>query len=104
LQQAREYNHKRYYYQGVGRLEPAAAYARALSDLEVLAELIPTAGYMFGAKPTSLDAAIYGFVANIYFLPIQTPLKQFVDSRPNLVRHCSAIHEAIRTRSSQLSS
>ena len=36
-------------------------------------------GYAFGTKPTSLDAAIYGFIANIYFLPIATPLKQFVD-------------------------
>jgi hypothetical protein len=49
-----------------------------------------------GAKPTSLDAAIYGFVANIYFLPIQPPLKQFVESHPNLIGHCTAIHQAVR--------
>jgi glutathione S-transferase len=95
LQKARDFNDKRYYYQGIGRFTPTAAYARGLTDLQTLADLIPMEGYVFGATPTSLDAAIYGFVANIYFLPIETPLKQFVDSHPNLVRHCTAVHEAI---------
>ena len=96
LQQAREFNDKRYYYQGIGRFDPAAAYARGLSDLKILADLTPMNSYVFGAEPTSLDAAIYGFVANIYFLPIQTPLKNFVDDHANLVAHCTRIHEAIR--------
>ena len=95
LQQAREFNDKRYYYQGIGRFAPFDAYARGMSDLQILADLIPMGSYAFGAKPTSVDAAIYGFTANIYFLPIQTPLKQFVDFHPNLVRHCTAIHQAI---------
>ena len=44
-------------------------------------------------KPTSIDAGIYGFIANIFFYDIDTPLKQFVVSQPNLVRHCTAIHQ-----------
>ena len=52
-------------------------------------------GYVHGPKPTSVDAGIYGFIANIYFYDIDTPLKQFVASQANLVRHCAAIHEAI---------
>ena len=63
--------------------------------MQILADLIPMESYTFGAQPTSIDAAIYGFIANIYFLPIETPLKQFVDSHPNLVRCCTRIHEAI---------
>jgi Glutathione S-transferase, C-terminal domain len=42
------------------------------------------------------DAGIYGFIANIHFYEIDTPLKQFVTSHPNLIRHCTAIHAAIR--------
>jgi glutathione S-transferase len=95
LQRAREFNDKRYYYQGIGRFAPAAAYARGITDLQILADLIPMGNYTFGAKPTSVDAAVYGFTANIYFLPIETPLKQFFDSHPNLIRHCTAIHQAI---------
>ncbi len=33
--------------------------------------------------------------ANIYFYDIDTPLKRFVVSQPNLVRHCEAIHAAV---------
>jgi Glutathione S-transferase, C-terminal domain len=43
-----------------------------------------------------VDAAIYGFIANIYFYDIDTPLKEFVSARPALVRHCEAIHEAVK--------
>ena len=50
---------------------------------------------MHGPKPTSVDAGIYGFIANIYFYDIDTPLKQFVCSHDNLVRHCTDIHTAI---------
>jgi hypothetical protein len=95
LNKAREYNAQRYYFQGIGRYTPDQAYARGLADLGVLAGLVPAAGYVHGAKPTSIDAGIYGFIANIYFFPIPTPLKAFVDAHPNLMRHCEAIHAAI---------
>jgi glutathione S-transferase len=92
---AKEFNAQRYHYQGIGRYDPPAAYARGLADLNVLANLIPADGYLFGPKPTSIDAGIYGFIANIYFLPIETPLRQFVTAHGNLVRHCTAIHAAV---------
>jgi glutathione S-transferase len=71
-----------------------AAYARGLADLQVLANLISASEYVHGAKPTSIDAAIYGFIANIYFLEIDTPRKKFVVAH-GLVRHCTAIRAAI---------
>jgi len=95
LLKAKEYNAERYYYQGIGRYEPEAAYARGLADLVVLARAVPAAGFVHGAKPTSIDAGIYGFIANIWFYDIDTPLKAFVASAPNLVRHCTAIHDAV---------
>jgi Glutathione S-transferase N-terminal domain/Glutathione S-transferase, C-terminal domain len=95
LQKARDYNLQRYHFQGIGRYTPAAAYARGLADLKVLADLAPATGYVHGAAPTSIDAGIYGFIANIYFYDIETPLKQFVAARKNLVHHCSEIHETV---------
>jgi hypothetical protein len=95
LAKAREFNFQRYHFQGIGRYEPDAAYARGLADLGVLADLVAASGYVHGANPTSIDAGIYGFVANIYFYDIATPLKQFVCSRQSLVRHCMAIHERV---------
>jgi glutathione S-transferase len=67
----------------------------AIADLGVLSRLIPSSGYVHGDKPTSIDAGIYGFLANIHFYDIDTPLKQCVASHPNLVRHCEAIHAAV---------
>jgi len=52
-------------------------------------------GYLHGETPTSIDAGIYGFIANIHFYDIDTPLKQFVSSHANLVHHCTAIHAAV---------
>ncbi len=98
LLKAKEFNHQRYYYQGIGRYEPDAAMARGLADLAALADLVPSGAYAHGGKPTSIDAAIYGFIANIYFYDIDTPLKRFVVGHDNLVRHCRAIHEAVMTR------
>jgi glutathione S-transferase len=97
LAKAKAFNHQRYYYQGIGRFDPDAAMARGVADLGALATLIPSQGYVHGEKPTSIDAAIYGFIANIYFYDIDTPLKQFVATHENIVRHCRAIHEAIST-------
>jgi len=95
LAKARAFNFQRYHFQGIGRYAPAAAYARGLADLGVLADLVPMDGYVHGAAPTGVDAGIYGFIANIHFYDIATPLKEFVSSRQNLVRHCMAIHEMV---------
>jgi glutathione S-transferase len=96
LLKARDFNFQRYHFQGIGRYAPDAAYARGLADLKVLANAVPAGGFVHGSQPTSIDAGIYGFIANIHFYAIETPLKQFVASQENLVRHCTAIHEAVR--------
>ena len=95
LLKARAFNFQRYHFQGIGRYAPEAAYARGLADLKVLSRLVPASGYVHGPAPTSIDAGIYGFIANIWFYNIDTPLKQFVAAQPNLVRHCTAIHDAV---------
>jgi glutathione S-transferase len=98
LKKAQEFNFQRYHFQGIGRYAPDAAYARGLADLQVLAHLIPANGFVHGPKPTTIDAGIYGFIANIYFYEIETPLKQFVVAHPNVVRHCRAIHDAVMAK------
>jgi glutathione S-transferase len=95
LEKAQQFNAQRYHYQGIGRYAPDAAYARGIADLQVLANLVPAAGFLHGAQPGSIDASLYGFIANIHFYAIDTPLKQFVAAHKNLVRHCEAIHAAV---------
>jgi glutathione S-transferase len=95
LDAARDYNFKRYHYQGIGRYEPDAVYARGIADLAVLGNFLPESGFLFGTTPSSIDAAIYGFVANIYYFNIETPLKIFLLSRQNLVTHCCSLQAMI---------
>ena len=95
LAKAQAFNFQRYHYQGIGRYDPDAAMARGLADLGALADLVPAQGYVHGEQPTAIDAGIYGFIANIYFYDIDTPLRQFVVAHENLVRHCRAIHERV---------
>jgi len=96
MEGARAYNFQRYRYQGIGRYEPAEAYARGIQDLTAVASVVNSSGFVFGPRPTSIDAAIYGFVANIHFYAIDTPLRQFVEAHPDLVRHCTAIHALVQ--------
>ncbi|WP_146648745.1 glutathione S-transferase C-terminal domain-containing protein [Labilithrix luteola] len=98
LEAAREYNRKRYYYQGIGRYSPDRVYERGVEDLRAIASLVGDEGFVFGPSPTTLDASIYGFVANIYYYDIDTPLRQYVMSRPNLVRHTRAIHALVQPK------
>jgi glutathione S-transferase len=95
LEGARAFNSKRYYYQGIGRYTPDEAYARGCADLDALAKLVPPSGFVLGPTPTSIDAAIYGFTANIRFYEIDTPLKQRLLTHPALVTHCDATHAIV---------
>lgn len=95
LDAAREYNRQRYHYQGIGRYTADQVYERGIGNLGVVADLLGDSGFVFGPEPATVDAAIYGFVANIHFYEIDTPLRACVASRPELVRHCLAIHERV---------
>ena len=95
LDAARQYNFERYRYQGIGRFETGEVYARGIADLQVISNLLGDSEFLFGAQPAGIDASVYGFVANIFFYDIDTPLKQFVLTQPELVRHCRAIRAAI---------
>jgi glutathione S-transferase len=95
LLDAKAYNANRYHWQGIGRYAPDEAMARGVADLKVLADLVSVDAFVHGGQPTSIDAGIYGFIANILFYDIDTPLKQCVEAHPQLVRHCRTIHARI---------
>ncbi len=95
MERARAYNFERYRYQGIGRYPPDKAYRRGLDDLDLIAGMLDGAPFLFGDRPTSADASIYGFIANILFYPIDTPLRHYVCSRPLLEQHCRAVHQLV---------
>jgi glutathione S-transferase len=95
LDGAREYNFERYRYQGIGRFAPDEAYRRGLDDLRFIAASLRGGPFVFGDQPTSADASIYAFVANILFFPIDTPLREYVVSQLHLEQHCRRVHALV---------
>jgi glutathione S-transferase len=95
LDAARAYNHQRYHYQGIGRYQPEEVYARGLADLCVLGDLIGRQRFLFGDAPTSSDAEAYGFLANIHFYDIPTPLRACISSHAALQDYCVRMHAAV---------
>lgn len=74
---------------------PEDAYARGMADLDAVAGLLGDRSFMFGPRPGSVDAGMYGFVANIHYYDIDTPLKRHLQARTNLVEHCQALRAEI---------
>jgi len=66
IQAAQKYNFQRYHYQGIGCYEPSDVYKRGLADLQILASVIGDNRFLFDSEPTSIDAGVYGFVANLF--------------------------------------
>jgi hypothetical protein len=58
-------------------MSQATLYKRGLADLQILASVIGDNRFLFDSEPTSIDAGVYGFVANIYFYKIDTPHEVF---------------------------
>ena len=75
------------------QLRAGVAYGRGLAYLDLLA-----ARNRPPARPLA-DQHRRGhprLIANIYFYPIDTPLKQFVAAHGNLMRHCEAMRWVAR--------
>jgi glutathione S-transferase len=95
LELAQRYNFERYHYQGIGRFEPEQVYSRGIADLDALADLLDGSPFILGQTVRSADAGVYGFLANIYFYPIETPLRAHLTSRANLVSFCEKLRTAV---------
>ena len=74
---------------------PEQAYARGLADLGALSHLLGEQPFLFGAKPHSTDCGAYGFLANSWFYPIETPLKAFIGAG-NLAPYCERLHRLVQ--------
>jgi glutathione S-transferase len=92
---AREHNFKRYHYQGIGRFEVQAVYARGIADLRTLDHLSDDKLFIHGDQPRSVDAACYGFLANMLFYPIETPLQEYAARETRLRAYCERVHQTV---------
>lgn len=77
--------------QGIGRHSHAEIIDRLRLDLEAVSLSLGESPYFFGDEPTSLDAILYGFLANMLETPWDAPEKAVAEEFPNLLDHCARV-------------
>ncbi|HTH99066.1 MAG TPA: glutathione S-transferase C-terminal domain-containing protein [Stellaceae bacterium] len=73
------------YGQGYGRHEEADIRVMAAADLSAIAATMEGHAFALGASPTSIDATLYGLLANILLAPIDTVVKEEANRYPILL-------------------
>jgi len=81
----RDFNMKKYHAQGIGRYAVDEVYDQGIDDIRALCSQLCDKEFMFGEQFHVIDACCYGFLANIYYFPMLTPLKEYCLSQPSLV-------------------
>ncbi len=81
------------FFQGMGRHERDEVYARGRADLSAASALLGEAPYFGGEAPCSFDAVAYGFMANLLWVPIESPLLDHTRTLPNLVAHAERVRD-----------
>jgi glutathione S-transferase len=79
--------------QGIGKHSDAEIMQLAKHSLQSLSVLLGDKAYFWGAKPSSLDATAYAFLANVILVDIDNPLTTLARSFCNLVEYCQRVRQ-----------
>ncbi len=79
--------------QGMGRHGRDEIVELARRDLEALSITLGDEPFFLGDRPTSIDAVVYGFLAQILFVPWDSEEKAILRESPNLVEFCERMRE-----------
>ena len=73
---------------GMGRHSREEVHALGCRDLTALAEFLGDKPFIMGEQPSSLDAVVYSFLANLLWVPLETPVKAHAQQYPQLESYC----------------
>ncbi|MCW9035848.1 MAG: glutathione S-transferase family protein [Alphaproteobacteria bacterium] len=79
---------------GRGLHNKANVAAIGMTDIDALSTLLGDKSYFMGDKPSSVDACAYGLLALIAYVPIESPLKEHLLTKTNLIAHTDRIKAA----------
>jgi len=82
---ARRQLERQLWQQGYGRHSLPAIHAIAAADLAAIATILDDRPYFTGDRPRAVDASVFGLLANLWHIPIETPLRRAVATHENLV-------------------
>jgi glutathione S-transferase len=75
------------YLQGTGRHSPQEVAELACRDIDALAVLLADKPFLMAEKPCSADAAVWAMLAGLLVPPLDSPGRQALRSRANLVAY-----------------
>lgn len=81
--------------QGMGRHRKEEICARAAADLAALAAALGRQAHFGGDTPSALDASVYAFLANVLWVPLESPLKAAAQALPKLVDYAERMRERV---------
>lgn len=73
---------------GMGRHTEEEIYSLGRQDLDTLSDYLGSKPWFMGQRPTTLDASSFGLLANVLWVPIESPLKEHLRSLENLTAFC----------------
>lgn len=73
---------------GMGRHARDEIVVIGKKDLTAAADFLGDKAFFMGAQPSSLDAAAYAFLANVLWVPVESPLKAHARQYPRLEAYC----------------
>jgi glutathione S-transferase len=78
---------------GIGKHSDAEIMQIAKHTLQSLSVLLADKAYFWGDKPSSLDATVYAFLANVILVDFDNPLNVLARSFNNLLDYCQRIRQ-----------
>ncbi|KAE9553758.1 hypothetical protein FO519_003026 [Halicephalobus sp. NKZ332] len=80
------------FYSGIGKHSEQDLIRLSEEDLLAISKFLGTKHYLTGFKATKVDAAVFGVLAQIIYLPFETPQKKYISQKcPNLKDYCERI-------------
>jgi glutathione S-transferase len=83
--------------QGLGRNSPAEVDEIAKKDLTTLSTLLGDKNYLYGDRPTTIDATLFGTLVSLWDPPLNSKeIKPFMEQQtPNLVAYIKRIKSEV---------
>lgn len=78
---------------GMGRHRREEIYEIGKRDIAAVAGFLGDKSYFMGEQPSSLDATAYAFLANILWVPLESPLQSAAKEYLNLETYCRRMRE-----------
>lgn len=82
--------------QGLLRRPRDEIYALGARDVAAIATLLGRNQFLLGPRVSSFDAAVYGFLGNVFYAPIQGPLKDSISHHGELVAYLHRMREMVQ--------